>query len=220
MPFPFALAAAAAPSLIKGIGGLFGIGAGKRRARRNIRPVAEVNENYLKNVALAENMGRTGLPQQQYNRSLQNIGRNQASAFNTLSRSANPSAGINSLLRSSNDAVLNLDVQDANARLNNQRFAFGQRANLAQDQQRVFNWNKIAKYNEEAQAAAEQIGAGRQNSFGALTDLSQIGQQYLAAENGQQSSGSSMPQQLPQLPYRGTGSWGNKYNGGVNGIRY
>lgn len=220
MPLPLALLAAGAPSVLKGVSGLLGIGAGKRRARRNIRPTAEVNENFLKNVALAENMGRTGLPQQQYNRAFQNIGRNQASAFNTLSRSANPSAGINSLLRSSNDAVLGLDMQDANARLNNQRFAFGQRANLAQDQQRVWNWNKRDKYNEEAQAAAEQIGAGRQNAFGALTDLSQLGQQYLAAENGQQSSSSSMPQQLPQLPYRGTGSWGTRYNGGVNGIRY
>lgn len=183
MAIPLA-AVAAVPSVVKGIAGLFGIGAGKRRARRNIRPTAEVNENYLKNVALAENMGRTGLPQQQYNRAFQNIGRNQASALNTISRSANPSAGVNSLLRSSNDAVLNLDMQDANARLNNQRFAFGQRANLAQDQQRVWNWNKRDKYLEEAQAAADEIGAGRQNAFGALDNLSVLGQQYLASEEG------------------------------------
>lgn len=172
----FVLAAAAAPSVIKGIAGIADIFGGKRRARNNIRPTAEVNQNYLKNVALAESMGRTGLPQEQYNRSFQNIGRNQSVALNSLSRSANPAAGLQGLLRASNDATMGLDVQSGNARLNNQRFAFGQRNNLAQDQQRVFNWNKIGRYNEEANAAAQQIGSGKSNAFGALSDLSQLGQ--------------------------------------------
>lgn len=178
-------ALALAPSAIKGLSGLSDIIRGNRRAKNNIRPVAEVNENYLKNVSLAENMGRVGLPQQQYNRGLQNIGRNQSVALNSLSRSANPSAGVNSLLRASNDAVLGLDVQDANARLNNQRFAFGQRNNLAQDQQRVWNWNRRDRFLEEANAAGQQIGAGKQNLMGALTDASVVAQQAMAAENGQ-----------------------------------
>jgi len=172
----FVLAAAAAPSVIKGIAGVVDIFGGKRRARNNVRPVAQVNENYLKNVALAESMGRTGLPQEQYNRSFQNIGRNQSVALNSLSRSANPAAGLQGLLRASNDATMGLDAQDANARMQNQRFSFGQRANLAQDQQRVWNWNKRDKYNEEASAAAQQIGSGKSNAFGALSDLSQLGQ--------------------------------------------
>lgn len=180
MPLPL-LALAAAPSIIKGVAGIADIFGGKRRARNNVRPVAEVNENYLKNVALAENMGRTGLPQEQYNRSFQNIGRNQAVALNSLSRSANPGAGLQGLLRASNDATMGLDAQDANARLQNQRFAFGQRNNLAQEQQRVWNWNQKSRFQEEAQAASQQIGSGKQNAFGALTDLSTLGQNALAS---------------------------------------
>lgn len=187
MAFPIALAAAALPSVVKGFSGLFDVFSGKARARRNIRPVAEVNENYLKNVALAEQMGRQGLPQQQYNQAQQNIGRNQAVALNSLSRSANPAAGLQGLLRASNDATMGLDTQNANARLQNQRFAFGQRNNLAQDQQRVWNWNKRDKFLSEAQAASQQINSGKLNAMGGLTDLSTLSQQYLASENGQSS---------------------------------
>lgn len=208
------LAAAAIPSVVKGVAGIFDIFGGKRRARRNIRPTAQVNENYLKNVALAEQMGRTGLPQEQYNRSLQNIGRNQATALTSLSRSANPTAGIQGLLRASNDATLGLDAQDAAARLNNQRFSFGQRANLAQDQQRVWDWNKRDKFQEEAAAAGQQIGSGKQNAFGALTDLSMLGQNAIAGGLGDDQS-SSLPQQLPQIGRRtinnGVNPYGNPY---------
>ena len=215
MPFPL-IAAAAIPSVVKGIAGIADIFGGKARARRNIRPTAEVNNNYLKNVQIAEQMGRTGLPAEQYNLAQQNIQRNQAGAFNALGRSANPTAGINSLLRASNDAQLGLDVQNANTRLNNQRFAFGQRNNLAQEQQRVWNWNNRDRYLEEANAAGQQIGSGKTNAFGALTDLSALGQQYLASENGGQSSAANAGSgQLPQLGYRGTGSFGNPYSDGT-----
>lgn len=209
------VAAAAIPSIVKGIGGIFDIFGGNRRARRNVRPVAQVNENYLKNVALAEQMGRQGLPQQQYNLGLQNINRNQSAALGALSRSANPNAGLQGLLRASNDATMGLDVQNANARLNNQRFAFGQRNNLANEQQRVFDWNQKGKYLEEAQAASQQINAGKQNAMGGLTDLSVLGQQYLASEGGQPSPSPQM--QLPQMGYRGIGRQ-NPY-GQINGLR-
>lgn len=217
-----ALGVAAIPSLVKGVAGLFGIGSGRRRAKANIRPIASVNENYLKNVALAENMGRVGLPQEQYNRGIQNIGRNQSAAFTSLSRSANPMAGIQGLLRASNDATLGLDVQDANARLNNQRFAFGQRQNLANEQNRVWDWNKKQKFLAEAQAASQEIAAGKQNAFGALTDIAQLGGAALAGgafDGTGQSAG--MGSQLPSLPYTGysaTGAGGQfgGYGRGLN----
>lgn len=181
------LLAAAVPSILKGISGIADIFGGNRRAKNNIRPITQVNENYQKNVDMAESMGRTGLPSEQYNRSFQNIGRNQAVALNALGRSSNPSAGINSLLRGSNDAVMGLDAQDANARLQNQRFAFGQRSALAQEQQRVWDWNKKSRYQEEANVAGQQIGSGKQNIMGALNNLSSLGQTAYGAYNGQQN---------------------------------
>ena len=177
------LGLAAAPSLLKGLGGLLQIGQGRRLARNNPFPTATVNENILKNAEMAENMGRVGLPQQQYNNTLNNYNRNLAGGLRTLSRSANPSAGVASLLRASNDATNNLDAQDAMARMQNQRFAFGQRSALANEQNRVFDWNKKQRYIYNGQAAAQALNAGRSNAFGSLTDLSMLGQSYFSGQN-------------------------------------
>ena len=76
MPIPL-LAAAAAPSILKGLAGIAGIFKGNKMAKNNPFPTAEVNNNILKNVAQAEHMAQVGLPQQQYNQAAQNIQRNQ-----------------------------------------------------------------------------------------------------------------------------------------------
>lgn len=193
MPLPLLALAAAAPSVIKGISGLFQIGKGNRLAKNNPRPIYNIPEEYQKNVAIAEQMGQVGLPQAQYNNSLNNINRNTAGALTGLSRSANSSAGLASLLRASNDASMNLDAQDASARLQNQRFAFGQRGALAQQKLAKQQWDSIGKYQEQAAAAQGLQGAGRQNAFGALSDLSQLGQSALGAEMFSGMGGTTAP---------------------------
>ena len=189
-------AIAAVPSLVKSLAGLFQIGKGNRLAKQNVRPVQLVNENIAKNAAMAEQMANQGLPQEQYNQAVQGINRNQSGAYAGLGRSANPSAGLASLVRAGNDAVLGLNAADAQARIGNQRFAFGQRSALANEQKDVFNYNNKQKYNEQAQAAAALQGAGRQNAFGGLSDLATLGQTAL---NGGQSSIPNMPNQLGGL---------------------
>lgn len=194
MAFPIALAAAAVPSVVKGISGLFGIGKGNRLARNNTRPTYQIPEEFQRNAQLAEQMAQIGLPQQQYNAALQNIGRNQTTAINALSRSANPSIGLASLLRQSNNATLNLDAQDAAARQQNQRFAFGQRGLLGQQKLAKQNWDQLSRYQEIAQNAQALQGAGRQNAFGSLSDLSRLGQSYFGGQN-------------PNNPYNQTYQW-------------
>lgn len=184
MPIPLILGAAALPSVVKGISGLFGIAKGNKMAKNNPFPTAQVNSNIQKNLAIAEGMAQTGLPQQQYNNSLQNIQRNQASVLNTLGRSSNNNAGLQSLLRASNDATMNLDVNDAQARLQNQRLAMQSRGQLANEENRVWDWNNRQKYIQNANAASQTIANGKTNAFGALTDLSQLGQSYLDGMNG------------------------------------
>jgi len=199
MPIPIALAAAgisAIPSIIKGVSGLFQIGKGNRLAKQNVRPTQLVNENIAKNAAMAEQMANQGLPQAQYNQAIQGINRNQSGAYAGLGRSANPSAGLASLVRAGNDAVLGLTAADSQARIGNQRFAFGQRSALANEQKDVFNWNSKQKYIENAQAAAALQGAGRQNAFGGLSDLATIGQTVSTAGQG---STPNMPNQLGVL---------------------
>jgi len=177
MPIPLLLAAA--PSIIQGISGLSGLGKANRRARNLKYPIEQVNPLLQQNAAIAENMGRVGLPQQQYNNSLNNIMRNQAGALTMFGR--NPQrTNLASLLRGTNDATMNLDAQDAQARNANQRFAIGQRGVLANEQNRVWDWNNRKRYQMEAASIAQQAGAAKQNMFGGLQGLTNLGMMGLA----------------------------------------
>lgn len=180
-------AIAAAPQVIKGISGLFGTASGKQMARNNIFPDEAVNQNLIQNSAEADAMAREGMPSQQYNQQAQGILKNQAGGVRLLNRSSNPTSGVAGLVRAGDDATENLNVQDAVDRTNNEKFAIGQRGILAGEQNRVFDWNNRQRYLQNAQAAAQTISAGRQNTFGALDGLSSIGMSALGG--GQQAQG-------------------------------
>lgn len=177
------LLAAAAPSIIQGVSGFLQARRGRRLAKQNVRPMYQIPDEYKQNLAIAEDMARTGLGQQQYNQASQNITRNQTAGLRALSRSANPGAGIASLLRSSNDATNNLNVQDANAQRQNQMFAIQQRGVLGQQKLAKQNWDRLQRYQEQAQAAAALQGAGQQNMFGALNNLSSLAQTSMAGSD-------------------------------------
>lgn len=169
----------AAPSALKGIQGVFQGIKGKKLAKQNKRPTYEIPREFQQNLAIAENMGRTGLPQEQYNQAQQNFQRNQASALRQFGRMGNP-RGLAGIVRAGNDATMGLDVADANARLQNQRNAMAFRTQLGQQQLAKQQWDKMAKYGENADAASALMGAGRQNVMGALSELSQVGQMAMA----------------------------------------
>lgn len=178
------LALAAAPAAIQGISGLIGIGRGKNMARRNPFVTESVNQNLINNAAIAENAARVGTPQQQYNQQQDAINSNQAAGIRMLNRSNNPVAGVSSLVRQSNLATGRLNAQDSIDRQNNQRVAMQQRGILAGEQNRVWDWNNRQRYLQNAQAASQTINAGRQNLFGGIQGLSQLGQMALAGEQG------------------------------------
>jgi hypothetical protein len=166
---------AAIPSVVKGIQGIFQGAKGSRLARQNVRPTYEIPKEFQQNLAIAENMARIGLPQQQYNQAQQNFQRNQAGALRQFGRMGNP-RGLAGIVRAGNDASLGLDVADAQARMSNQRNAMGFRSQLGQQQLAKQQWDKFQNYGEKADAAAALQGAGRQNVMGGLSELSQIGQ--------------------------------------------
>jgi len=193
MPLPLAipLIAAAIPSIVK-MGQGIGQGIkGNKLAKQNIRPTYEIPKEFQQNLAIAENMAKIGLPQQEYNRAQQNFQRNQASALRQFGRMGNP-RGLAGIVRAGNDATLGLDVADANARMANQRSAMGYRSQIGNQQLAKQQWDKMALYGERADAAAALQGAGRQNVMGGLSELSQIGQ--MAMMNGGKMSGDSQGQ--------------------------
>jgi len=148
---------------------------------------------------MAENMARTGLPQEQYNNQLNNIQRNQAGALGSFGRRGGATGSLASIVRAGNDATNNLVSQDAQARMQNQRFAFGQRGIMGQQRLAKWDWDKRQKYQENAQAASALQSAGRQNMMGALDGLSSLGQTAIMGGMGGGSKGVSALQKGWQM---------------------
>jgi hypothetical protein len=119
-------------------------------------------------------MARIGLPQQQYLNQQNAINRNQAGALTTLSRSANPSAGLASIVRAGNDANNALNAQDAAARQQNQRFAIQQNAILGDQALAKQQYDKFDKYTENFNRAASLRGAADQNLNNAFNSAGQL----------------------------------------------
>jgi hypothetical protein len=182
-----AIGVAGAGIVSKGISSIVQSGKAKRLEKAN--PFVEENANplFAKNAAIAENMARTGMPQQQYNNALNNINRNQAGVLTMFGRAGARRGGLASILRGSNDATLNLDAQDAATRANNQRFSIGQNQALAQEQNRVWNWNKREKFLMLTAKSEASRGAANQNMMSAFNDASQLG--AMVATGGMGGSG-------------------------------
>jgi len=190
----------AAPAALKGIQGLFQGAKGAKLAKKNIRPTYEIPQEFQQNLSIAENMGRVGLPQQQYTQGLQNIQRGQTAGLRQIGRMGR-GGNVAGLARAGMDATLGLDIADANARMANQKAAMGYRSQIGQQRLAKQNWDRFGNYQEKAAAAEALKGAGRQNVMGAFSDLSRVGLTYM----GGGESGST-----------GSGSKYNKYSNGIS----
>lgn len=161
-------------SLLGGIFGAIQKGKANRLERNTPRPDAEVSNSLLKNLAEAEQMATIGLPQEVYNNAFQNIQRNQSTAFRTASKTGG-TTNIASILRASNDATMGLDMQDAERQRQNQLIEMQQRGVVAQDEQRVWDWNERQKYEQAMAQVAALRGAGNSNIMGAVGSVAQMG---------------------------------------------
>jgi hypothetical protein len=159
------------------LGAAAGIGFGiaqtmraKKLERNNPMPMQTTNQNILKNVALAEQMARGGLPQRVYNNQLNQLN----TGLNTGVRAASRMGGlqnINSTLRAYGQGVDNLNARDAQAQQQGQFNLMNQRNNLAAEERRVFDWNKAQPYMRMSQRVADLRSAGTQNIFGGIAML-------------------------------------------------
>lgn len=195
------------------LGSLFGLSQtarANRLERNNPLPITQVNQNILANQLQARQMAQVGLAQEQYNQALQQQQNNLSNVLSSASRTGRniPVAGI---LRQANQATQNLNVQDAMARQTNQRLLMQQNQNLANEQLRVWNWNKAQPYLRTAQQVASMRNAGIQNIFGGIGGITQmaLGGAYDDSDGGQTQGINpySFNQRLSQFgtPYYGTG---------------
>lgn len=124
MPWFIPLAIAGATAAYQAIKG-----AKQKREARRIQAEADTRERA--NLAEARRMAQTGLPEAQYQRALQGIGRQQAIGLSALRDRRLALAGLPALQQSTNDALLNLNAQDASARRQAELGALNQGNRLA-----------------------------------------------------------------------------------------
>lgn len=156
---------------------LFGIGKGifggikaNKLERNNIRPTATVNSNIVRNVGDASIAAQTGLTDRVYNNALGQLNTGLNAGARQIGRMGG-TASVASTLQAYNQGINNLAAQDQQAQMQNQNRLYGARNTLANEQQRVWNWNEGGRYNEMAQRIAQLRGVSQQNVFNGLTTL-------------------------------------------------
>lgn len=163
---PVTLAAVSAG--VKGVTGIAQFLKGRKLAKQNARPTYEIPEEIKQNLSTAQMQALEGLPQEQVNQYLQNIGRSQNFALGAINERKGGLAGLGNIVQSSNDAYSNLMVQDAIAKQQNIANLVGQRNVMADYKDKQFQYNKVEPYQEKAEAATALKGAGLQNLFNAI----------------------------------------------------
>jgi len=171
----------AGAGLLKGVAGLFQQGKAKKMRKGLKDPGYVIPEEYSKNLGIAENMAKSGMPSEQYNQAQTNIQRGSQAGLRQLGRMSNPFAAIQGLARGQQEAGLNLDVANANARRQNILGAMGARREMA--------GQKLAKqqyaqqsYMDKMNQANALTGAGWQNIGGGLSTIGQAGMNYTSAK--------------------------------------
>jgi len=164
----------AAASVAKIGYGIFQSIKGNKMLKKTVDPGYKIPKGFGKTLAQSEQMARTGLGSQEYNRAQQNIGRNVGTGVRALSRSANPAAGVAGLVRAQNDATLGLDVSNAAAKRQNIMQAMGSRREMAGQQlaQQQYAQNR---YFDKVNEANARIGTGTQNIMGGISDIGTAG---------------------------------------------
>lgn len=149
-------------------------------------PTFNIPPEFYQNREIARQIAQIGIPQQQYNNAVNGINQNNAAGLATLSRSANPGAGVTSLTRQADNAHAALDASDAAARQSNQRYFIGENAalgnqELAKQQSDVFD-----KYTRDFNQMQAYRGAGTDSINNAISGAQNLGLTYLNYA-GQQS---------------------------------
>jgi len=166
-------------AIATGIGGLtklFGGNSQKGEGRRLLKEIGDspdeaVPNEVLQNQRMATLRAATGLPSEQYNQAMKNLQRQQLMAL----RGASDRRGGLSLLAGNqqayNDALLNLDVANAKARINNENTLYKINQNVAGWKDKVWGNNVRDKWNRKYKYGMSLLGAGNQNASNGTDQL-------------------------------------------------
>jgi len=173
-----------AGGLLSGAVGFFQRRKAKKELAKLSRPQYDIPQEILRNQKMAELSANEGLPSQQYNNAMQNIQRTQNSLLAGAADRRSALMALPKLARQSNDATLNLDAADAQARMQNQRTLYGIGAQTAQYRDKAFSVNKMQPYQEDKNYYMGLLGQGNQNLLSGADRLLGGGAQLLFGQGG------------------------------------
>ncbi len=174
MPFPILLALAAIAATKAGTSGATA-SSQKREAeeleRENNRPTETVPQGVLDSVAIARLMASVGMPAEQYNLAKQNIERAQTAALAASRDRRSGVDAVSTIQQATNDATLSLDAKSSEQRQQNQLQLVSSLQNLGQWQDKIWTYNKMLKYQENAAAIRALKTASAENKNKAIDSL-------------------------------------------------
>jgi hypothetical protein len=194
-----------------GIGGLISIGSSiagllggigqKKRARKAMEEAEKLNPGvagYESIANEAKQAARQGMSAQEYNLAQTGIERGTQTGLRQLGRMANPFAGISAVQRNQNDAFAQLNASNEGIKRQNRAASWQAQSQLQQARQQQY----ADAYNQ-AQAL---MGAGQQNTAGALGSLGQFG--LMQSLYGQGNKGGNRNPSNNPLPAGGISTGG------------
>lgn len=143
------------------IGSIFKGGKARRQRKKGEKLLAEAGDpdyNIPEEITTA---AAEGLPQQQYDNAMKNIQRQQLMAIKSSQDRRGGLGTVGRIQDNTNNATLNLDSADAQARQQNKR-------TLAQYKDKAWDWNTRQRFERKYNYAQSLIGAGNQNAAAAF----------------------------------------------------
>lgn len=188
--------------IISGIAGLKQMKEGKKILGQIGEEV--VPEDILTNQRMARQMAGEGMPSQQYAQAMKNIQRQQLTALRGAQDRRGGLDALSSLQQGTNDALLGLDVADANARRQNQQQLMTINNQVGNFKNRI--WERKYNYGQSLRGAGNQnlmagidkfIGGGGLVGYGLAGNGGGNNDAYIGAPNN--TPAELIPYQRPQI---------------------
>lgn len=159
-----ALAVSAGLSVAKGIRQKK---AAKDLERQNVRPQARISRGTMNNIAISRQAAQEGLPEQTYNRMLDNLNLTTSSALRNNLLYSGRNVNTNAIARARNEGLSELASQDAQARDRNRSQVMRANQDLAREEREIYA-AEMQQYGETANRVASLRGAGDSNIYSGI----------------------------------------------------
>lgn len=154
-----------AGGLLGGVTGFFQRRKAKKALSNLQRPQYQIPNEILQNQKQAELAANEGLPAEQYAKGMQDISRRQNELLSGATSRRSGLMALPALQQQSNDATLNLNIANANAKKANRQILYGINNQVAGYRDKAFDINQMQPYQRDYNYNMQLLGAGNQNMF-------------------------------------------------------